>query len=114
MREIVADEYGGNRPLLGSLGARGASRCVRHLPGPEHGGGLLHAPRPHRRAGAYRHLGQVELLSALRGARAKPVGDAWCWSRKASSGDASTVVALTLALAVGSELEVGASDFTIY
>jgi hypothetical protein len=36
------------------------------------------------------------------------------WSRRASSGDAALVVAMTLALAVGSEIPVDASELTIY
>jgi hypothetical protein len=56
--------------------------------------------------GAYRHIGQPELLSALRGAKAKPVGDAWAWKRKESSAEVPIVVASTLALAAGSEIPV--------
>ena len=37
----------------------------------------------------------------------KPLGDAWAWSRKASTGDIAAVIAMTLALAVGSEITVG-------
>jgi hypothetical protein len=62
----------------------------------------------------FRHLGQVELLQALRSAKSKAVGDAWCWSRKQSSGGAALVVAMTVALAAGSEIPVDAGDFTIY
>jgi hypothetical protein len=62
----------------------------------------------------FRHLGQLELLAALRGAKSKPVGDAWVWSRKASSGDAALVVAMTLALAVGSEIPVDGGEIGIY
>jgi hypothetical protein len=54
----------------------------------------------------FRHLGQLELLAALCGAKSRAVGDARAWSRKASSGDAALVVALTLALAIGSEIPV--------
>jgi hypothetical protein len=36
------------------------------------------------------------------------------WSRKASTGDASVVVAMTLALAVGSEIEVEHGAAVIY
>lgn len=62
----------------------------------------------------FRHIGQPELLGALRGAKSKPLGDAWCWSRKASPGDVAAVVALTLALAVGSEIPTDAGEITIY
>jgi hypothetical protein len=36
------------------------------------------------------------------------------WSRKASSGDAALVVAMTLALAAGSEIPVDAGEIYIY
>lgn len=45
-----------------------------------------------------RHLGTTELAKALRGARQRPLGDAWAWSRKSSSVDITPLVACTLAL----------------
>lgn len=45
-----------------------------------------------------RHLGTLELQSALRGASTRPLGEAWAWSRKSSSVDISPLVAGTLAL----------------
>jgi hypothetical protein len=48
---------------------------------------------------AFRHRGEYEVQQALRGARTRPLGDRWAWSRKASSTDISPLVALTLALA---------------
>ena len=45
---------------------------------------------------------------------ARPVGDAWAWSRKSSSGDAAVVVALTLALAAGTEIPVDDGGLVIY
>ena len=45
-----------------------------------------------------RHLGTSELTAAVRGAAKRPLGDAWAWSRKASSVDISPLVAVTLAL----------------
>jgi hypothetical protein len=47
---------------------------------------------------ALRHLGTGELTAAVRGAARRPLGDAWAWSRKASSVDISPLVAVTLAL----------------
>lgn len=44
-----------------------------------------------------RHLGQPELLSALRGAAKRPLLDAWAWSRKTSGGNIAPLVAVTLA-----------------
>lgn len=46
-----------------------------------------------------RHLGSDELLNAIRGAKPRPLGDAWAWSRKNSSVDISPLVAATLGLA---------------
>jgi hypothetical protein len=48
--------------------------------------------------GTIRHLGTIELASALDGAVKRPLGDAWAWSRKSSSVDISPLVACTLAL----------------
>jgi len=45
-----------------------------------------------------RHLGSGELLSSLKGATRRPLGDAWAWSRKNSAVDISPLVAVTLAL----------------
>ena len=46
----------------------------------------------------FRHLGDPDLLAAVRGAVKRPLGDAWAWSRKTSSVDISPLVACTLAL----------------
>ena len=48
------------------------------------------------------HLGSDDLRDAIRGARSRPLGDAWAWSRKNSSVDISPLVAATLALGVAS------------
>jgi hypothetical protein len=45
-----------------------------------------------------RHLGSAELLSALKGATTRPLGDSWAWSRKNSGVDISPLCAITLAL----------------
>jgi hypothetical protein len=45
-----------------------------------------------------RHSGSGELRAALRGARTRPLGDSWAWSRKSSTVDISPLVAATLAL----------------
>ncbi len=111
VRAIVCDDYGGNRAVLGSLEDAGLQ--VRTVSGGEHAaacGKLLDLVAER----GFRHIGQPELLAALRGAKSKPLGDAWCWSRKASSGDAALVVAMTLALAVGSEIPADAGEIHIY
>jgi hypothetical protein len=54
-----------------------------------------------------RHLGQEELDSAIRGARARPLVDRWAWSRTKSSMNISPLVAATLALWSAVENNVG-------
>ncbi len=54
-----------------------------------------------------RHLGTDELQAAIRGAKPRPLGDAWAWSRKSSSVDISPLVAVTLALSAAIELPEG-------
>jgi hypothetical protein len=54
-----------------------------------------------------RHLGQQELDSAVRGAKARPLVDRWAWSRTKSSVNISPLVAATLALWSASENDVG-------
>jgi hypothetical protein len=48
--------------------------------------------------GGLRHLGTGELREAVRGAKTRPLGDAWAWARSKSSVDISPLVAVTLAL----------------
>jgi phage terminase large subunit-like protein len=43
------------------------------------------------------HRDQPALNAALRGARRRPVGDGWAWSRRTSGDDISPLVAVTLA-----------------
>ena len=45
-----------------------------------------------------RHLGQLELIAAVRHAAKRQLGDAWAWSRRSSSVDISPLVGCTLAL----------------
>ncbi len=54
-----------------------------------------------------RHLGTEELQAAIRGAKPRPLGDAWAWSRKSSSVDISPLVAVTLALSAAMDLPEG-------
>ena len=109
--EIVCDGYGGNVAVAKSLDDAGLK--VRSLVGSEHASGCgtlldLVAER------AFRHIGQPELEQALRGAQAKPVGDAWAWSRKQSSGNVAAIVAMTLAVSAGSEIPADAGELVIY
>jgi hypothetical protein len=45
-----------------------------------------------------RHLGTPELRSAIKGAKTRPLGDAWAWARSKSTVDICPLVAATLAL----------------
>ncbi|GGS87602.1 hypothetical protein GCM10010156_52630 [Planobispora rosea] len=47
--------------------------------------------------GTLRHIGQDVLTEAIRGAKTRPLGDAWGWGRRISSVDISPLVAVTLA-----------------
>ncbi|MFO7164872.1 MAG: hypothetical protein DIU75_016205 [Mycolicibacterium hassiacum] len=47
--------------------------------------------------GSVRHIGQPQLTEAIRGAKTRPLGDAWAWGRRGSSSDISPLVAVTLA-----------------
>jgi len=59
-----------------------------------------------------RHIGQQELDSAIRGAKARPLVDRWAWSRTKSTVNISPLVAATLALWSAHENDVG--EIAIY
>ncbi|MEV4474661.1 hypothetical protein [Nonomuraea sp. NPDC049504] len=46
-----------------------------------------------------RHIDQQETTDALRGAKTRPLGDAWAWGRRLSNVDISPLVGITLARA---------------
>lgn len=81
--------------LLPTLGARGCQ--VRVVSTREHSqacGMFLDAVL----AGSVVHIGQVQVASALAGAKKRNFGDAWVWARRSSGVDITPVVAVTLAL----------------
>jgi hypothetical protein len=47
--------------------------------------------------GEFRHIGQDELDTAVKGVRTRPLADAWAWSRPKSGAPISPLVAVTLA-----------------
>lgn len=47
--------------------------------------------------GTVRHIDQDEVAAAIRGAKTRPLGDAWAWGRRISTVDISPLVALTQA-----------------
>lgn len=63
---------------------------------------------------AVRHRGEPELLSAVKGAARKHLGDSWLWSRKISRVDISPLVAATLALWGWSTLWDGGGEVAIW
>jgi hypothetical protein len=62
--------------------------------------------------GRIRHLGQPELVSALRGATTRPLGDSWAWARRSSGTDITSLVAATLAV-WGSATVANAESFAM-
>lgn len=48
--------------------------------------------------GSLRHLGTEDLAAALEGAARRPLGDAWAWDHRTSTGNIAPLVAVTLAL----------------
>ena len=53
-------------------------------------------------------------IESLRAAKARPLGDAWAWSRKSASGGIAAVIALTVGRAVGSEIPANGTELRIY
>jgi hypothetical protein len=92
---VVCDSYGPAASILRA--AEEAGLQVEALTSVEHAracGQLLDLVGDQR----LRHLGSSELAAALKGAKTRPLGDAWAWSRKNSQVDISPLVAATLAL----------------
>jgi len=92
---VVCDGVGPAASLVVPL--REAGVTVELVNTPEHGqacGRLVDMVRD----GNLAHLGSMELRDAIRGAKSRPLGDAWAWSRKNSNVDISPLVAATLAL----------------
>ena len=54
-----------------------------------------------------RHLGQEEMLAAIRGAKARPLVDRWAWSRTKSTVNIAPLVAATLGLWAAIEGDLG-------
>lgn len=93
--EIVCDGYGPVASVLARV--EDEDVVVRTITAAEHAqacGRLVDAIAER----TLRHLGQEELLAAVKGAKPRPLGDAFAWSRKNSSVDICPLVAATLAL----------------
>ncbi len=94
-KQIVCDDYG----PAGSVAqaAEDAGLRIERLATHDHVRACGHLVDLIEQKGL-RHLGSDELRRALRGAKTRPLSDAWAWSRKNSAVDISPLVAATLAL----------------
>ncbi len=101
---VVCDAYGPVASILTAVELAGVE--VQTVTAAEHAqacGRLVDAVAEK----TVRHLGTDELDAAIRGAKPRPLGDAWAWSRKNSSVDISPLVAITLALSVAMDQDGG-------
>jgi hypothetical protein len=105
---IVCDGVGPAASLVDSL--RESGLPVETVNTSEHGQACGRLVDPVAEGGVV-HLGSEELRDAIRGARSRPLGDAWAWSRKSSSVDISPLVAATLALGAASGIGAGVQVF---
>lgn len=92
---IVADATGPAGSLLPELAARRIEVTTVSASDHAQACGLLFDAVA---TGSLRHRGSPEIAAAIDGARKRPLGDAWAWSRRNSSVDISPLVATTLAL----------------
>lgn len=100
--EVVCDAFGPAGNLVQQLDNLGIA--VRAVSATEHGQAcarMLDCVEQH----TLRHLGSDEMRNAILGAKTRPLGDAWAWSRKNSSVDISPLVASTLALSAAIEAQ---------
>lgn len=103
--ELVCDGYGPAVSIAEKV-SEAVGVEVRRLDSGEHGqacGLLVDAVDGH----TVRHLGQSELTLAIKGAKPRPLGDAWAWSRKNSAVDISPLVASSFALWSAIQLDLG-------
>lgn len=107
--EIVCDGYGPSAAMARK--ASDAGITVRRLDANEYG---MACTRFVDLIGEQnmRHIGQEEMVSAIRGAKARPLVDRWAWSRTKSTVNIAPLVAATLALYSATENEIG--EVSIY
>ncbi len=97
---IVCDGYGPSSALIAPLEALGIE--VEAVSAQDHARACARFV-DFVSEGELRHLGSSELAAAIRVARTRPLGDAWAWSRKNSTGNISPLVSVTLALSAAVE-----------
>lgn len=64
--------------------------------------------------GGIAHLGQDDLTDAVKGARPRPLGDAWAWSRRSSAVNISPLVAATIVAWQAKEHNLADGEVMIY
>lgn len=109
--EVVCDGYGPAVSIAQTVSDAGIT--VRRLDTSEHGqacGRLIDAVEEKTVV----HLGQDELTLAIKGAKPRPLGDAWAWSRRHSSVDISPLVASSFALWSAVELNLAGGGGRIF
>ncbi len=91
---VICDPYGPAGSLVGELEEAGIT--VEQITAREHADacGMIYDLVERSQL---RHLGQGELSAAVKGAKKRPLGDAWAWNRKGGT-DITPLVACTLAL----------------
>jgi len=102
--EIVCDGYGPSAAIARKADEAGIK--VRRMDAGEYGqacGVFVDAVGEQ----TLRHIGQEELATAIRGAKARPLVDRWAWSRTKSTVNISPLVAATLALWSAVESDLG-------
>lgn len=105
--EVVCDGYGPAVSIAQAVEETGVK--VRRLDTGQHGqacGRLIDAVAEKTIV----HLGQDELALAVKGARPRPLGDAWAFSRRNSVVDISPLVASSFALWSAIELDILSTD----
>lgn len=111
---VGVDTAGPAGSLLPALDAAGAEWVAVSGPKATQACGAFAAAVAER---AMRHRAQQSLDDAVAGAKRRPVGDAWKWSRKDSTSDISPLVAATIARHLWAERADGQSydlDDSIY
>lgn len=108
---VCADAYGPVASLVTELQQAGVE--VKELTAGEHAqacSSLVDAVVEKR----LRHRGGPLMASAIKGAKTRPLADAWVWSRKNSTVDISPLVAVTLALYGHVTVEAGTEPMVAY
>ncbi len=102
--EVICDGFGPSSSIAARVDDAGVP--VRKLKSGEYADacGLFADEVGERRV---RHIGQDELTTAVRGARARPLVDRWAWSRSKSKTDPGPLIAATLALWSAIDRDVG-------